>query len=158
MKRRDLNSLALSIAFSLVTAHAAFAQDVGPMATVHKYIDAFNKGDIAGMVASFAVPASILDGMSPHVWQGPKAAQDWYRDVLAEGKQHGASDYFVTLGNPLHHDVTDDSAYVVAPATMTFKVQGKEITQTGALYTVALRKLPDGWRIASWAWSKGNPR
>ena len=24
------------------------------------------------------------------VWQGPTATQDWYRDVLIEGKQHGA--------------------------------------------------------------------
>ena len=67
------------------------------------------------MAATFAVPGSILDGMAPHVWQGPTAAQDWYRDVLAEGAQHGASDYFVTLGKPLHNNITGDSAYVVVP-------------------------------------------
>ena len=27
---------------------------------------------------------------------------------------------------------------------MTFKLKGKQITQTGALFTVALRKLADG--------------
>ena len=64
-----------------------------PMAAVRQYIDAFNKGDTTVMAATFAVPGSILDGMAPHVWQGPTATQDWYRDVLAEGKQHGASDY-----------------------------------------------------------------
>jgi ketosteroid isomerase-like protein len=126
--------------------------------TLRKYIDAFNKGDTAGMAATFAVPGSIIDGMAPHVWQGPTAAQDWYRDVLIEGEHHGASEYFVTLGEPLHNDVTGDSAYVVVPATMTFKLQGKQITQSGAVYTVALRKLPDGWRIAAWAWAKGPPR
>ncbi len=128
------------------------------MAAVRKYIDAFNKGDTAGMAAMFAIPGSILDGMAPHVWQGPTAAQDWYRDVLIEGKQHGASEYFVTLGEPLHDDVTGDNAYVVVPATMTFKVRGKQITQTGAVYTVALRKLANGWRIVAWAWAKGVPR
>ncbi len=102
--------------------------------------------------------ASILDGMAPHVWQGPTATQDWYRDVLIEGKQHGASDYFVTLGEPLHNNVTGDSAYVVVPATMTFKVGGKQVTQSGAIFTVALRKLAEGWRIAAWAWAKGTPR
>jgi len=55
----------------------------------------------------------------------------------------------------LHNNVTGDSAYVVAPATMTFKVHGKQVTQTGAVFTFALRKLPDGWRIAAWAWAKG---
>ena len=116
------------------------------MAAVRQYIDGFNNGDTEVMAASFADPGSILDGMAPHVWQGATAAQDWYRDVLIEGKQHGASDYFVTLGEPLHSNVTGDSAYVVVPATMSFKVGGKQVTQTGAVFTVALRKLVEGWR------------
>ena len=126
-----------------------------PLAAVQQYIDAFNKGDQEAMSAAFAVPGSILDGMAPHLWLGPTAAQDWYRDVLVEGEQHGASDYFVTLGEPLHNHITGDSAYVVVPATMKFKVQNQEILQTGAMFTVALRKLAEGWRIAAWAWAKG---
>ena len=126
-----------------------------PLAAVQQHIDAFNKGDAEGMSAVFAVPGSILDGMAPHLWVGPTAAQDWYRDVLIEGEQHGASDYFVTIGEPLHNNITGDSAYVVVPATMTFKVQGQEVKQTGAKFTVALRKLAEGWRIAAWAWAKG---
>jgi hypothetical protein len=126
-----------------------------PIAAVNQYIDAFNEGDGKAMAATFAVTGSILDGMPPHVWQGPTASQDWYRDVLIEGEQHGASEYFVTLGEPLHNNVTGGNAYVVLPATMTFKVQGQQVMQTGAVFTVALRKLPEGWRIAAWAWAKG---
>ena len=126
-----------------------------PMTAVNEYINAFNKGDGNGMAAAFAVPGSILDGMAPHVWQGPTATQDWYEDVLIEGKEHGASDYFVTLGEPLHNNTTGENAYVVVPATMTFNVQGQSIKQTGAVFTVALRKLTEGWRIAAWAWAKG---
>jgi SnoaL-like domain len=126
-----------------------------PLAAVHQYIDGFNKGDAQLMAATFAVPGSILDGMAPHVWQGPTATQDWYRDVLVEGEQHGASGYLVTLGEALHNKITAESAYVVVPATMTFKVDGKQITQTGAVFTVALRKFIDGWRISAWAWAKG---
>jgi ketosteroid isomerase-like protein len=125
------------------------------MATVRSYIDAFNVGDAKAMAAAFAPQSSILDGMAPHLWVGPTASQDWYRDVLAEGKQHGASEYRVTLGELRHADVTGDAAYVVVPATMTFMLQGKRVTQTGALFTVALRKLAEGWRIAAWAWAKG---
>ena len=62
-----------------------------PLAAVHQYINAFNKGDGKALAAIFTVPGSILDGMAPHVWQGPTATQDWYRDVLVEGEQHGAS-------------------------------------------------------------------
>ena len=129
-----------------------------PMAAVRQYIESFNNADQEGMAASFVDPGSILDGMAPHVWLGPTATQDWYRDVLIEGKQHGASDYFVTLGETLHNNVTGDSAYVVVPATMTFKIGDKQVTQSGAVFTVALCKLADGWRIAAWAWAKGASR
>jgi hypothetical protein len=49
----------------------------------------------------------------------------------------------VTLDKPLHANVTGDGAYVVSPAP-TFKVNGKQVTQTGATFTTALRKLPAG--------------
>src|SRR5262245_43096194 len=114
-----------------------------PLAAVHQYIGAFNQGDAKLMADTFAAQGSILDGMPPHLWVGPTAAQDWYRDVLIEGKEHGATEYFVTLGEPVHNNVTGDSAYVVVPATMTFKVHGHQVTQTGAFFTVALRKVSD---------------
>ena len=113
-----------------------------PMAAIDNYLNAFNRGDSEGMAAMFTVPGSILDGMAPHLWQGPTAAQDWYRDVLIEGERHGASGYVVTLGEPLHNNVTGDSGYVVVPASMTFKVQGKQITQTGALLRLPFASLP----------------
>ena len=128
---------------------------IDPITAVRQYIDGFNKGDAEAISADFAEPGSILDGMPPHLWHGPTASRDWYRDVLIEGVQHGASGYFVTLGEPLHNNITGDNAYVVLPASMTFKVQNQQVVQTGALFTVALRKLADGWRIAAWAWAKG---
>src|SRR5689334_820185 len=134
---------------------AAPASD--PVATIRQYIEAFNKADAKAMAACFAVPGSILDGMAPHVWSGPTATEDWYRDVLAECARHGASDYSVTLGTPLHATVTGESAYVVFPATMTFKIHGKQVTQSGAIFTTALCNSADGWRIAAWAWAKGQP-
>lgn len=126
-----------------------------PMAAVHQYIDSFNKGDAKGMAAVCVVPMSILDGMAPHVWHGPTACEDWYRDAMTEGEHLGATDYSVELGEPKHNNITGDSAYVVVPTTMSFKLKGTPITQSGATFTVALRKLDDGWRIASWAWTKG---
>jgi hypothetical protein len=58
----------------------------------------------------------------------------------------------------LHNNVTGESAYMVVPATMMFKVGGKQVTQSGALFTLALLELAEGWRIATWAWTKGTPR
>jgi len=131
---------------------------VDPLSTVHRYIDAFNEGNVKAMAAAFAVPGSILDGMPPHVWHGPTAAEDWYRDVLINTRKEGASDFFVAVGVPQHMEVTGDAAYVVVPATMKFNVRGKQIIQSGAVFTMALRKVGDGWRIASWAWAKGTPQ
>ena len=122
---------------------------------VQRYIDGFNAGDVDAMVAVFDETGSILDGMPPHAWRGPTAAQDWYRDVMAESEHVGASDYFVALGEPLHEDVTGEYAYLALPATMSFTLHGKPVTQTGAMMTMALRQRPDGWRIAAWAWTKG---
>ena len=126
-----------------------------PVSAVQRYLDGFNRGDVEAMAAMCADSMIILDGMAPHLWHGPTACQDWYRDVLVEGKHAGAKDYQVTLGKPLHANITGDAAYVVLPATMKFKLQGKQVVQSGAVFTVALRKFSAGWRIAGWAWAKG---
>ena len=84
-----------------------------PMTTVRQYIDGFNRGDSKAMAAAFADPGWILDGIAPHVWHGPTAAQDWYRDMLVEAEHLGASGFVLTLGESRHVDVTGDSAYVV---------------------------------------------
>src|SRR6476469_3616285 len=73
-----------------------------PMTAMLRYVDVFNKGDSAAMTATCADPMQILDGMSPHVWQGPTAAEDWWRDARAEGERVGVSDYNIVLGRPRH--------------------------------------------------------
>jgi hypothetical protein len=40
------------------------------------------------------------------------ASEDWWRDVLKEGKHIGASGYNIALGEPRHDDVTGDYGYV----------------------------------------------
>jgi len=137
------------------TAATSLPDTTEPIAAVRHYIESFNKGDAKAMAAMCADPMFILDGMAPHVWHGPTATGDWHRDVMIEGEHVGATEYFVTLGDAKHNNIIGDSAYVVVPATMTFKLQGKQITQSGAFFTVALRKLNEGWRIAAWAWTKG---
>ena len=126
-----------------------------PLEAVQQYIDGFNNGDAEAMAATFDAQGSILDGMAPHLWVGPTAAEDWYRDALAEGEHLGVSDYLITLDEPSHNDVTGEHAYLVVPATFTYNVRGTPVEQTGAFFTVALHQLPEGWRIAAWAWTKG---
>lgn len=138
-----------------MTGSESVANSDGPLAAVRQYVDAFNNGDQKGQAAACADPMQILDGMSPHVWQGPTAAHDWWRDVLTEGEHLGATGYQIALDEPRHVDVNGDYAYVVVPATMTFDLRGNRVTQTGSLWTVALRKVGTDWRLAAWAWAKG---
>jgi ketosteroid isomerase-like protein len=126
-----------------------------PMAAVRAHAEAFNQGDPKALAATCADPLQILDGMAPHVWQGPTAIEDWYRDVLTEGEREGASGYRLTVGEPRHVNVTGDTAYVVVPTSMSFNVHGKHVSQTGSVFTVALRKVGAEWRLAAWAWAKG---
>ena len=128
---------------------------VDPMAAVRQYVEAFNNGDESAMAAACADPMQILDGMPPHVWQGPTAAQDWYRDALNEAEHAGASGLHIEVGEPRHVDVTGDYAYVVVPVTFAYNLPDKQVNQTGATFTVAPRKVGTEWRLTAWAWAKG---
>lgn len=100
-----------------------------PVSAVQQYLDGFNRGDgkaMAAMCGTQSLSFIILDGMAPHVWHGPTAFQDWYQDVLVEGEPAGAKHYQVILGNPLHANIAGTAAYLVVPATMKFKLQGKQ--------------------------------
>ncbi|OBI98525.1 YybH family protein [Mycobacterium asiaticum] len=127
-----------------------------PMAAVRAFADAFNAGDAKAMSAVCADPMHILDGMSPHVFQGPTAAEDWYAHAVAEAEHFGITDYHIELGEPRHADITGDNAYVVVPTSLSHNRQGRSITQTGAVMTLALRKIDGHWRLTAWAWAKGN--
>jgi hypothetical protein len=100
------NTILWALVAIMTSTTRAESETSEAFATVRQYIDAFNKGDVKGMSSLFAPSGAILDGMAPHLWQGPTAAQDWYRDVLTEGEHLGAGGYFVTLGEPRHVNVT----------------------------------------------------
>lgn len=126
-----------------------------PADTVQLYVDAFNRGDEDGMAACFADPGFILDGMAPHVWSGAEATRHWWRDAAAESAHLGVTDFHMSLGPPLHANITGDAAYLAAPATLAFKLGGRPVDQAGAHFTVALRLVDGRWLISAWAWTKG---
>jgi hypothetical protein len=142
------------LAFALAAAPAAAADTSGVMASVHQFVEGFNKGDATSALAACAPSSSIIDEFPPHEWQGPGACATWANAYNANAKQNGISDGSVTLGTPWHVDITGNRAYVVVPATYTYKQHGKPVTETGSIFTVALQKIASAWRITGWAWAR----
>lgn len=144
----------LIASFIALAVSPAFASDkTDVVAVVHQFGDSLNKGDVKTALAACAAQSSIVDEFPPYHWQG-NACADWANDFEAFNKQNGITEPIATLGKPRHVDITGDRAYVVVPATFTFKQHGKRVTESGSMLTVALQKVDAAWRMTGWAWSK----
>ena len=141
------------VAAALAASPAVASDKTDAMATVHQFFDLLDKGDFKGAYAACASPASVLDDIPPHAWSGPTACADWGNDFGTDAKAKGITEPDVKLGKPSHVDIDGNRAYVVDPGTYTYKQHDKPMTEPG-VFTAALQKTADGWRIVGWAWAK----
>jgi len=153
--RKTIVAFAIAVVMvSAVGSEAAGSDKTDVMATVHQFTDSLNKGDTKTALAACAASSSIIDEFPPHEWQGATACADWANAFEAYNKENGIADPIATLGKPKHVDITGDRAYVVVPATYTYKQNGKRVTESGSILTVALQKSAAGWRMTAWTWAK----
>lgn len=156
MKFSMLVRVALSFAlvfFSVIETSTA-SNSSGATAAVGRALAAFNRGDLKAWAASCTSPASVIDDFPPHTWQGATACADWSSAYAQYCKQNGVTDGIVMLGTPWHVAVTGNHAYLVYPATFTYKMHGKPIKESGAVFTLVLTKTLGTWRIAAWTWAQ----
>jgi ketosteroid isomerase-like protein len=154
-KRGHMRKALLGVALAVLAILPAAATDkTDVMTMVHQFVDSFNKGDVKAAAASCAGQTSILDEFPPYEWHGADACTKWMNAYDADAKKNGITDGVVTLGGPLHVDVTGDRAYVVVPANYKFKKKGKLVQETGSMLTIALQKSDAGWRMTGWSWAK----
>jgi ketosteroid isomerase-like protein len=146
-------AILFALAVAVPALPAAAAENAAVMASVNQFVDGFNKGDTKTALAACASPASIIDEFGRHEWVGPTACADWAHDYAADDARQGITDGIVTLGKPWRVDVNGNVAYVVVPATYTYKQHGKSVHETGSVWTLVLNKGASGWRIAAWAWA-----
>jgi len=144
--------LPLLALMALLSGPARASDATDAIATLHQFSDGLNKGDMKSALAACADETSIVDDVPPHEWHGAGACARWAADLDAASKKNGISDEFVSLGKPRHVDITGDRAYLVVPAMLRFKLNGKPM-QHPAFWTLAMHKEPAGWRITGWAWS-----
>lgn len=124
------------------------------MQTVHHYVDSLNRGDNAGVIASCAREAAIVDEFAPYEWHGADTCAHWLAALTAHNAAIGLTKGVNTLRKPRRVDVTGDRAYVVVPADFRYTLGGQQGAEVDATFTVALHKEAAGWRITGWAWSR----
>jgi ketosteroid isomerase-like protein len=149
-----MRSVTMLVVALLVSAPALASDPADVMAPIHQFLDSANRGDTKTALAACASPASVIDEFPPHEWQGANACANWFTDFDSYNKKSDVTDPVAKVGKPHHVDITGDRAYVVLPATYTYKQNGKTVTERNSTMTVALQKAPTGWLITGWAWSK----
>jgi len=124
------------------------------VAPLNKFMEAFNKGDIAGAAATHAAGPDlvIIDEVAPFVWHGADAFKTWAAALEADSKKQGITDQNVTIAAPTRTEVSGDTAYVVVPAVYTFKLKGAAMRESAQM-TFVLKKGAGGWLITGWTWT-----
>ncbi len=146
--------LAAGLAVAVRVAAAPAATPAGtPLATVHRFIDRFDRGNLAGAAATCAPVASVIDEFPPHHWHGRGACAAWAKAYAAYAKANGVTDAFVTLLAPWDDSIDGNRAYVVVPANERYRQRGKPAHESGSIFTVALERSGGVWRIVGWAWA-----
>lgn len=147
-----ISAVLFTLAFSSQNVFAADKDDI--VATVHQFADNLDAKTIDKALAACDSPASIIDEFPPHVWTGATACADWAKAFAEYNEKNSITDAVAKIGAPWSVDVDGDRAYVVAPATYSYKQHGKVGKELHAVFTAAFRKTDAGWRIAAWTWSK----
>jgi len=143
-----------AMALALLAATPATASDTSDVvAVINHYNDSFNKNDAKAADALCTSQTIIIDDFAPHAWQGASTCADWWNALAADSKKRGITEPKVTLGKAWHITVTGDRAYAVYSTHYDYKLNGKPTTEQG-VWTFALQKMADGWRIAGWAWAQ----
>jgi hypothetical protein len=136
-----------------VRSRVAAAQS-DAMATVSRFVDAFNKGDTKVVLETCSERSFIIDEFAPYAWEGADGCSRWIADYGTDATKNKITDGRVTLGQPLHVDVSADRAYIVVPVSYEYKQNGKPVRESDSILTVALHRSAGAWRIDGWAWSK----
>jgi len=124
------------------------------MAVIKEFETDFNSGN-SNWVQLCADQTSIIDEFPPYAWSGSGACGQWGKDYDADAKKNSVTDPSVWFGAAKHLDISGERAYVVLPASYSYKQNGKPVKEAGATLIVALQKSGNNWRITAWTWSRG---
>lgn len=143
----------------IITPAGAQAPDAQLIAPIQKFMDSFNKGDLAGAMATHTAGADlvIIDEVPPFIWSGTEAFQAWSTALDTASKQAGITDQMVTISAPTRTETAGDTAYVIVPAVYTYKEKGVAMREAAQM-TFVLKNGTGGWLIHAWAWTGPKPQ
>jgi hypothetical protein len=150
-----MKSLALStmIALLALSATAAAATlEAQLMVPIRQLSDSFNKGDVKAAAATLSSRGvTIIDEISPHVWEGPNAFDTYLRAYAAFEQSEGITDEVYKPDKPTRVVASGDDGYVALHVTYTFNQKGVPMREAAHMVYV-LHKDVSGWRITSFTW------
>ncbi|HET7218603.1 MAG TPA: hypothetical protein VFJ02_11175 [Vicinamibacterales bacterium] len=151
MRRVILTALLCTCISALIHAQTP---DPQLMAPITKFIDTFNKGDMAGAASTHAAEPdlAITDEVAPYFWRGAKAFESWAGDLDRDAKKNGITEQKVVLGSATRVETDGNAAYVIVPSTYTFKLKGVAMREAAQM-TFTLKKGASGWLIHGWTWT-----
>jgi len=127
--------------------------DGGPLGSVRRFIEGFNRNDIELAQSACAGENSIIDDFPPHEWRGRGATTAWLTDMNRMGAEYGMSEASVELDEAnAQVTISDTRAYVTAVVDVRWLQDGAPARRGGRL-TLALRGDADAWRITALAWA-----
>jgi hypothetical protein len=126
--------------------------DVGPMAAVRSFVEAFNNDEPDLIQAACEDDTLIIDDFPPHVWSGSRSATRWYQDMVRMAGEFGMSEPSIRLEEPGRVIGADGSAYVVVPVDVRWQESGAPGQRPGYM-TMAVREGAEGWSLSACAWT-----
>jgi ketosteroid isomerase-like protein len=151
-----MRKLILGVALCALTVATGSAQTppADVTAPIKRFIDAFNKGDMAAAAATHVAGPElvIVDEVAPFVWRGATAFTTWAGDLEADAKKQGMTEQRVTIAAATRTEMSADTAYVIVPAVYAFKLKGVAMREAAQM-TYVMKKSGSGWLISSWTWT-----
>lgn len=144
--------LAALVAALMFTTGAGAADGPPPLATVQRFLEAFNKGDLKAAEATHATEVAIVDEIPPFHWKGREAFKAWLADLTEHDLAREVTDGNMKLGATIREETSHDAAYVVVATEYGFKEKGTPMRAASQM-TFALKKDKGLWRIVGWTWA-----
>jgi ketosteroid isomerase-like protein len=142
----------LCLAFLTTAATTSAADGPPPIATVQRFLEAFNKGDLKAAEATHATEVAIIDEIPPYHWRGREAFKAWLADLTEYDLAQEITDGNMKLGNTIREESGHDAAYVVVATEYGFKQKGTPMRASSQM-TFALKKDKGLWRIVGWTYA-----